>query len=181
MTITWIQISFYVSLDRKTASFLNTHHVLHNTLPQSQNYFWFFFFFFFFFWGGGGGGVQWREGVGWKFWTTPCTMNIFKTANNYVCHLQQVLFHVLPDLYRNLTLRTHYISVARQIITIATENKHISLKYDENASSDIILPIKVVICLVIASSCDIFYFSCHYDTVAKEKTALSNQICHFGS
>ena len=73
------------------------------------------------------------------------------------------------------------ILVARHIITIATKIKrYISLKYNENALSDIILPIKVFICLVIASFCDIFYFSRHYVTVAKEKIALINQICHFG-
>ena len=69
-------------------------------------------------------------------------------------------YRVLFDPYPNLTMKTHYISVARHIITIATGTKrYLSLKYDENASFDIILPITVVICLVIAISCDIFYFS----------------------
>ena len=90
--------------------------------------------------------------------------------------------YVLFDPYPNLTLKTHYISVARHIITIATGTKrYLSLTYDENESFDIKLPIKVVICLVIAISRNIFYFSSHYVTVAKEKITLSNQICHFGS
>ena len=71
-------------------------------------------------------------------------MNIFKTAN-YVCHLEQVLFYVLFDLYPNLTLKTHDISGARHIITIATgTRRYITLHFNENASSDIILPIIVV-------------------------------------
>ena len=71
-------------------------------------------------------------------------MNMFKKAN-YVCHLEHVLFNILIDRYTSLTLKTHFISVARHIITIATGAKrYLSIKNDENASFDITLSFKVV-------------------------------------
>lgn len=68
-----------------------------------------------------------------------------------------------------------YIPVGSHIVTISTGTMiDISLMYDEAASSDIILPIKIVICLMIESTRDTLN-SAHYVSVAMEKTSLRNQ------
>lgn len=59
------------------------------------------------------GGVSNGARVGWKFWTTPCSLFIFRSGN-HVCHLESVL-NIMSYLIGSLIwfLRTHDISVAR--------------------------------------------------------------------